>query len=471
MSRRLSVQDYTVGWICALPDELAAAAELLDEEHQGHPNNPNDNSLYTLGCMSGHNIVIACLPSGQHGTSSAATVASCMKSTFTSVRFGLMVGIGGGVPSGEFDIRLGDVVVSLPHIGHGGVIQYDFGKTEPSGFLRTGALNNPPALLLSAVSTLRANHYREMCSLLPYVDKIGRRKRFKRTSTGPDVLFEATYNHVVGTTCEQCDKKRTIQREERECSEIVVHYGTIASGNCVMKDGKTRDQLSMELGGVLCFEMEAAGLMNSFPCLVIRGISDYADSHKNKTWQPYAAAVAAAYGKGLLSIIPAAEVVEQRTVHGAMDHATDSAYMGEADLKARLAYLARGKYVKFNWRTSVMDLLKLLELDSGLGARGRLAKRLHVYAGPTGSTKQNTALYDAVMNELAVSEQKWMDVMENRKRKGRCRNCGFNRHVELECQDNCGKCLYPGHTASRCRYLIRCIKCEKLGHLADDCAD
>jgi len=110
MQRRLSLQDYTVGWVCALPDELAAASELLDEEHQGHPNNANDNNLYTLGCMSGHNVVIACLPAGQLGTSSAATVASHMKSTFTSVRFGLMVGIGGGVPSGEFDIRLGDVV-------------------------------------------------------------------------------------------------------------------------------------------------------------------------------------------------------------------------------------------------------------------------------------------------------------------------------------------------------------------------
>jgi nucleoside phosphorylase len=56
--------------------------------------------------------------------------------------------------------------------------------------------------------------------------------------------------------------------------------------------------------------MEAAGLMNSFPCLVIRGICDYADSHKNSQWQAYAARTAAAYAKGLLSVIPAAEVLE-----------------------------------------------------------------------------------------------------------------------------------------------------------------
>ena len=56
--------------------------------------------------------------------------------------------------------------------------------------------------------------------------------------------------------------------------------------------------------------MEAAGLMDSFPCLVIRGICDYADSHKNKRWQPYAAATAAAFAKELLGVINKQEVDE-----------------------------------------------------------------------------------------------------------------------------------------------------------------
>jgi nucleoside phosphorylase len=77
-----------------------------------------------------------------------------------------------------------------------------------------------------------------------------------------------------------------------------------------MKDGVTRDRISAELGGILCFEMEAAGLMNTFPCLVIRGICDYADSHKNKRWQPYAAATAAACAKEILLILPPDEAVE-----------------------------------------------------------------------------------------------------------------------------------------------------------------
>jgi hypothetical protein len=50
--------------------------------------------------------------------------------------------------------------------------------------------------------------------------------------------------------------------------------------------------------------MEAAGLMDGFPCLVIRGICDYADSHKSKNWQRYSAAAAAAYAKELLLGVP-----------------------------------------------------------------------------------------------------------------------------------------------------------------------
>jgi nucleoside phosphorylase len=100
---------------------------------------------------------------------------------------------------------------------------------------------------------------------------------------------------------------------------VVVYYGTIASGNQVMRSAAERDRVSAELGGVLCFEMEAAGLMNSFPCLVIRGICDYADSHKNKRWQAYAAGTAAAYAKELLSVIPAAEVIKTRRAEDAMN--------------------------------------------------------------------------------------------------------------------------------------------------------
>ena len=315
---RLQARDYTVGWICALPIELAAAQEMLDEEHERPIQDSLDPNLYTLGHIGNHNIVLACLPAGQMGTQSAATVAARMKSKFTSIRFGLMVGIGGGVPSAGSDIRLGDVVVSQPHLQHGGVVQYDFGKSRAGGNItRTGWLNAPPLVLLHAISKLQALHYRGQSNLATYLSTFDRLANFSRDIVGPDILFEATYNHIGGLTCEQCSKEKEVKRTPRVGQGVVIHYGTIASGNQVMEDGITRDRISVELGGVMCFEMEAAGLMNDFHCLVIRGICDYADSHKNKKWQPYAAATAAACAKEILSITPAAEVARTVTVNDA----------------------------------------------------------------------------------------------------------------------------------------------------------
>jgi nucleoside phosphorylase len=283
---------------------------MLDEEHHDLPRDIGDTNLYTLGCIGEHNIVLVCLPAGQMGTNSAAAVASQMKSKFTSIQFGLMVGIGGGVPSAESDVRLGDVVVSQPIMQHGGVVQYDLGKTGASGSMRMGLLNAPPAVLLNALAKLQSNHLLGKSDLSIHLSAIS--ENFMWSRPGPDILFEPTYNHVEGPTCSACSKEKLVGRLLRRNQEIEIHYGTIASGNQVIKDSITRDKLSTELGGVLCFEMEAAGLMNSFPCLVIRGICDYADSHKNKSWQGYAAATAAACAKEIQSIIPAAEVPKTR---------------------------------------------------------------------------------------------------------------------------------------------------------------
>ena len=92
-------------------------------------------------------------------------------------------------------------------------------------------------------------------------------------------------------------------RIAREESYPQTHYGTITSGNTLVKDRKMREAMRKETGA-LCFEMDAAGLMADFPCLVVRGICDYADSHKNRKWQGYAAIAAAAFTKELLGYVP-----------------------------------------------------------------------------------------------------------------------------------------------------------------------
>jgi nucleoside phosphorylase len=301
--------DYTVGLICALPLELAAATAMLDEIHDDLPTPPLDNNIYTLGKMGTHKVVISCCPPGVYGTTSAAIVALQMMSAFQSIRFGLMVGIGGGVPSKQADIRLGDIVVSIPTAHHGGVIQYDYGKLVGEGDLQyAGTLNKPPRVLCTAVAELRMNHSSSNKQIPTYlsamVNRYPRMSSFTHQGQNQDYLFEAHYDHISSnSTCDKCDKSRIVSRPIRNTEEPEIHYGLIGSGNTVMKHGPTRDRLAHELG-ILCFEMEAAGLMDHFPCLVVRGICDYADSHKNKEWQKYAAATAAAYAKELLSVIP-----------------------------------------------------------------------------------------------------------------------------------------------------------------------
>ncbi|KAI4741959.1 Pfs, NACHT and ankyrin domain protein [Aureobasidium sp. EXF-12298] len=310
---------FTVGWVCALPVEMAAAKAMLDQKYDlPVPSHPGDTNIYTLGRIGGHQVVITSLPAGKTGVTAAAVVATRMLADFPDIRFGLMVGIGGGIPSDEHDIRLGDVVVSQPQKVNGGVVQFDLGKATDKGFVRTGSLNQPPAILLSALANIQAEYFLEPEKFPQYIQDAAAkfpkaRKQFTYMGTEQDRLFEADYSHVGGSkTCADCDSSRIVTREARQTTVPLVHYGTIASSNQVIKNAATRDRLGQE-HGAMCFEMEAAGLMDGFPCLVIRGICDYSDSHKNDQWQAYAAVAAAAYTKDLLSFIsPAAVEVEEK---------------------------------------------------------------------------------------------------------------------------------------------------------------
>ena len=309
----LSREDYTVGWICALPLEMAAAQILLDEVHEDLPVQPNDHNAYTLGSIGRHNVVIACLPDGQYGITSATAVAMQLLSSFRSIRFGLMVGIGGGIPNKNVDIRLGDVVVSKPTNTHGGVVQFDYGKALSGGeFQRTGMLSHPPQILLTALAKLQANHITGWRKFIDFLAEVKRKAPQQSSLTRPtqeDHLYLADYKHVdiSSKNCDGCDKAKSFSRPSRDPNQPLVHYGLIASANKVVKDGQLRDQIGHELGAY-CVEMEAAGLMNNYQCLVIRGICDYADSHKNKEWQGYAAATAAAFAKELLLVTSVAHI-------------------------------------------------------------------------------------------------------------------------------------------------------------------
>jgi nucleoside phosphorylase len=224
---------------------------MLDEEHGTHASIGSDTNIYTLGRMCEHNVVIACLPKGQIGIAPATEVAIQMNSSYPGIRFGLMVGIGGGVP-GKEDIRIGDVVISTPLDRNSGVVQFDFGITTPTGFEVKGFLNAPPRLLLNALQFLTSNQSMRQERLATYLSTLDDWPDFVRISADQDVLYRPDYNHVGGESCEQCSEDNVVERPPRE--GVVVHFGTMASSNQVMKDGRTRDRVSDQFGGVLCFE-------------------------------------------------------------------------------------------------------------------------------------------------------------------------------------------------------------------------
>lgn len=323
---------YTIGWISALPVEMAAAKGMLDEIHAPPqtPQTPTDTNSYLLGRMHEHNIVIACLPRDEIGPTSAAIVAAHMLASLPRVEVGLSVGVGSGIPhyrkSADAeetdenkdqeedevqDIRLGDVVIASD-AKTGGLATWTAGKLHGDGsFEERSALNRPPRALRTALSWFEME---SMCG-----DDIGerievlvgrcystmKRKGFTYPRFAEDVLFEAEYEHVGGKTCKECVRDggmRVVARPSR-FAEPMVHYGVVVTGYQSVSHAPTRKRIREEHGAI-CVDRQAAGLMNYFPCLVIRGISDYADSHKNDSRKAYAAATAAACAKEILEYLP-----------------------------------------------------------------------------------------------------------------------------------------------------------------------
>ncbi|RAL17338.1 purine and uridine phosphorylase, partial [Aspergillus homomorphus CBS 101889] len=295
---------YTVGLVSALPKELYAVRALFDHRHQDPVGlDPHDTNSYVFGRIGHHDVVAACLPQGEYGTNSAADVATNMSRSFPALQFCLLIGRGGGVPSPENDVRLGDVVVSLPTDTHPGVIQYDLGKaTADDTFKATGLLTRPPRVLTEAIINLTSDDTLPPDFLRVFMQQVAtRNSSYHSPGLENDVLHQSDTIHEVsydkGSGGYDCP---LAERSERRSDYPRIFYGIIGSGNQVVKSSRIRDQLG-ERYHILCLEMEAAGVMNTIPCLVIRGICDYADAHKNKIWQEYAAAAAAAYAKVLLS--------------------------------------------------------------------------------------------------------------------------------------------------------------------------
>ena len=324
--------DFEIAIICALPLEASAVSALFDKrwDDQTYGKVPRDSNVYSTGVIGQHNVVLVHMPN--MGKVAAATAASCLSISFPNIQLALVVGICGGAPFGNQpseDIVLGNVVISE------GLIQYDLGRQFPNNrFVRKDTprdnLPRPGPNIRATLAKLQTKQGRSWLQSKTSEYLAILRQELSDTVTYPgateDRLFKPTYQHkhhkpsecvicanggtrddvcdiAVGLSCEQikCDKRELIPRIRRSHPfNPVVHFGLIASGDTVMKSGEDRDDIASR-DGVIAFEMEGAGVWESFPSsLVIKGICDYADSHKSKVWQNYAAATAAAVTRGFL---------------------------------------------------------------------------------------------------------------------------------------------------------------------------
>lgn len=293
---------YTIAWIAPLPIEARVATCLLDRKHTGRfPLQRGDDYVFQAGEICGHNVLIATLPAGEpYGTGSAAALASQVKKYFPNLWFGLLVGVAAGLPRldgpSPRDIRLGDILVALPEGEQPALVAYELGKETKDGFklLRDGhVMAVTETVVRSAIGSIQLQAPDDVETVLPYYNEIKDKEHASGTFADPGQDADTLYTNDAEVLARV---RRPDDRRTR------IWYGSIGSGDKLLKHAAKRDALR-DQHNLIGLEMEAAGTMNRIPVGVIRGVCDYGDEHKNKEWQPYAAAMAGAYAKAVLAQI------------------------------------------------------------------------------------------------------------------------------------------------------------------------
>jgi nucleoside phosphorylase len=324
--------DFAIAIICALLLEAEAVEALFDKTYDRlgkyYGKQRGDANAYINGRIGKHDVVLCYMPG--IGKGSAASVASSLLVSYQGVRLALVVGVCGGAPPPPKyeEIFLGDVIISDL------VIEYDFGRQYPGGFQRkTGTkdtLGRPGREIRALLNGLRAeNACRELQDQTQQYLHTLQQTGTKWCHPGvDDILFKACYLHKhyrdaspagcscfgcdfsTGQICEEalekdCNELDCDQGQQVRCREILdatqtsIYIGPVASADMVMKSGQYRDEI-VRREKVIGFEMEGAGVWDNIPCIIVKGVCNYADSHKSKLWQAYAAATGASAAKAFL---------------------------------------------------------------------------------------------------------------------------------------------------------------------------
>ncbi|EFY93351.1 NACHT and Ankyrin domain protein [Metarhizium acridum CQMa 102] len=342
-TRPANRDDFRVAIICALLCEYNAVSLLFDKfydlESDLYGRAIGDQNAYTTGRIGPVDAVIVRL-SGMGKVIAAGTAAS-LRSSFPRLELALLTGICGGVPHGSSnEILLGDVILART------VVQYDFGREYHDGFVAKTTvdegLGRPTKAISNYLSAIQSrplikNIKERTVAHLRELQETAVAESWSATYQYPgiekDKLFEPTHLHKHQSGCEDCKnpdkschKARRQSCKDLECDlhcQLVkrprldthckkhgsapmdpsVFFGCIGSGDKVMRSGHLRDIIA-EKHELLAFEMEGAGVWDEIPCIIVKSVCDYADSHKNNEWQDYAAATAAAATRALLERYP-----------------------------------------------------------------------------------------------------------------------------------------------------------------------
>ncbi|KAI7765600.1 hypothetical protein LZL87_007351 [Fusarium oxysporum] len=403
-----SRDNYTVGWVCALPLVATAAEAMLDSVH---PDGPLDLDItgdikFVFGRLNGYDIVLAHPSPGNQGTGSAVETVEQVRVTFRSIRFILVIGLGGGVPHTKENISLGDVVVGRPEPGRSGLVLYEGGKVhwndeDAGNGCSEGSFEKPSSSLLTATRKVEMNSILGNSHMRTYMNTI--MDKHPTIFAPPELEKDGT----VGAQDGDGDVKSLDGRGERNgCHTHTwqasagrlpkVHYGLVATSRHPLRDCETRDSLAAD-HGILCFETEAFGLPDSGRIQVIRGICGYSDSFFTDEWQGYAAAAAAAYARELLMSMPTAAkpVAREIETRAAASTVLDALLLTrpEVDRSSLIALKGRRADGTCEWLTRHANYQRW--------AAGDIPPLLWVSGGP-GKGKTMLAIY---VTELLQPEQ------------------------------------------------------------------
>ncbi|KAL5356413.1 nucleoside phosphorylase domain-containing protein [Aspergillus floccosus] len=315
---------FDIAVVCALREESDAVEAafdcFLEDDELYYEKVAGDPNSYTFGKIGAHHVVLAYMPG--MGKASSASLAASFRASFPNIQLGMVVGICGEVPQPDRkeEIFLGDVIVST------GVVQLDFERQYADQFGDLARPNSELRAFLHQLQGWRARGHLQQ-NISRNISEICGKEGFAswaRPTAVHDRLYRADYDHIHRdpricsvcaqsrgslvvcerariSSCEQigCDQSQLIQRKQSTGETAAIHFGRIASSDQVMKSAADRDRIANQ-EDIVAFEMEGAGVWDNFPTIIVKGVCDYADGHKNKQWQKYASVTAAACAKALL---------------------------------------------------------------------------------------------------------------------------------------------------------------------------